>query len=211
LPDPDELDCLVVMGGPMSAWEEREHPWLRSEKRLIEHMIELGKPLLGICLGAQLVADVLGARIYRGARQEIGWFTLEATGEAANEPVGRCLPHTFDAFLWHADSFDLPSGAVHLARSEAYQQQAFVYGSALALQFHLEVRPEWVRCIAERDADQLIPDRSVQGMERIVSVPESLYRANNRLLDRLLDAWLESLRHRMSRNPSMDSCEREGG
>lgn len=190
LPGPGELDCLVVMGGPMSAWDDDQHPWMRAEKRLVGCMIESGKPVLGVCLGAQLVAAVLGARTYRGAHQEIGWFHVEPTADAVRHPVGCCLPNHFETFLWHGDSFDLPEGAVQLARSDAFEQQAFVYASALALQFHLEVRPDWVRRIASRDADQLVESRFVQGRDGILGAPEALYRANNRLMDRLLDAWL---------------------
>lgn len=190
LPAHDSIDCLVVMGGPMSAWDEGRYAWLGPEKRLIESMLRARKPVLGICLGAQLLADVLGARTYRGERQEIGWFSVQATGESASDPVGRCLPATFETFLWHADSFEVPDGALHLARSAVFESQAFRYGSALALQFHLEVRRDWVARIASRDAAQLVPGASVQGAERILCASDALYRTNNRLLDRLLDAWM---------------------
>jgi len=190
LPAADEVDCLVVMGGPMSAWDDGKFPWMLAEKRLMASMIQQGKPLLGICLGAQMIAAVLGARTFRGDQQEIGWFQVESVVAAAGDAVGRCLPGAFETFLWHGDSFDIPYGAVHLARSETFQHQAFVYGSALALQFHLEVRPDWVRRIAARDVGQLISAGSVQGLKRILSVPDDIYRANNRLMDRLLDAWI---------------------
>jgi GMP synthase-like glutamine amidotransferase len=184
---------LVVMGGPMSAWDDDKHPWLRDEKRLIDAMMRSGRPVLGICLGAQLVADVLGARTYRGDRPEIGWLPVEATRESAADPVGRQLPAAFETFLWHADSFDLPRGAVPLARSAQFEQQGFVCGSALALQFHLEVRADWVERIARRDAEQLVPSPSVQGLDAILSAPADLYAANNGLMDRLLDAWIASV------------------
>jgi GMP synthase-like glutamine amidotransferase len=190
LPDPADIDCLMVMGGPMSAWDDGKYPWMRAEKDLIETMVRLGKPVLGVCLGAQLLAAVLGARTYRGEREEIGWFQVESTDSSRGDPVGNCLPKTFETFLWHGDSFDLPEGATHLARSETFAHQAFRCGSALALQFHLEARPDWVKRIAARDADQLTPSGSVQTVDRILSTPESVYRTNNRLMDRLLDAWM---------------------
>jgi GMP synthase-like glutamine amidotransferase len=177
----------------MSAWDDRKYAWLGAEKRLIESMISAARPVLGICLGAQLVASVLGARTYRGHRPEIGWFRVEATPESSDHPAGRCLPAAFQTFLWHEDSFDLPAGAVRLARSAHFEQQAFSYGSALGLQFHLEVRPDWVGRIASRDARQLVPGPSVQGLERILAARDGLYAANNRLMDRLLDAWLASV------------------
>jgi GMP synthase (glutamine-hydrolysing) len=174
----------------MSAWEEDKYAWLTAEKRLIGAMLRAGKPVLGVCLGAQLLADVLGVRTYRGERQEVGWLPVEALPECAGDPVGRCLPASFETFLWHADSFDLPAGALHLARSAVFEVQAFRHASALALQFHLEVRRDWVARIATRDAAQLVPGASVQGLERILGAPDALYRANNRILDRLLDSWM---------------------
>jgi GMP synthase-like glutamine amidotransferase len=175
----------------MSAWEDRRHRWMRAELRLIESMLGEGRPVLGVCLGAQLLARVLGARTFRGPCPEIGWFPVTGTDESHAHPVGRRLPDAFETFLWHEDSFDLPPGAVHLARSAVYEQQAFVHGSALALQFHLEVRPDWVGRIASRDARQLVAAPTVQGLEALLSAPQTVYEANNRLLDGLLDAWLE--------------------
>ena len=191
LPRPHDLDCLVVLGGPMSAWEEARHPWLTAEKRLLETLIEAGKPVLGICLGAQLVADVLGARTYAGDHREIGWHRVEATDESRTQPVGKVLPDAFETFLWHGDSFDIPDGAVHIARSAAFPSQAFLWKRVLALQFHLEVTPDWVRWIAARDAAGLVDARFVQSLETILGKPEELYRANNAIMQRLLDRWLE--------------------
>jgi len=174
----------------MSVWEEARHPWLKDEKRLIASVIDAGRPVLGICLGAQLLADVLGARTYRGPHREIGWLDVGGTAAAESDPVGRCLPGTFETFLWHGDSFDLPDGAVHLASSAAFANQAFRWRQALALQFHLEVRPDWVRRIVERDAAQLSVAQYVQPAQQIIGRSEVLYRTNNRIMDRLLDAWL---------------------
>jgi len=190
LPGPEEVDCLAVMGGPMSVWEEREHPWLRAEKRLLERYIAAGRPVLGVCLGAQLLAEVLGARTYPGPHLEVGWHPLRATAESQDHPLGRLLPEQFETFLWHGDTFDLPHGALHLAASEAFPNQAFLYERALALQFHLEVRPDWVQRIAARDAGQLPEGDFVQPLRSVLGKPESLYRANNQLLERLLDRWL---------------------
>jgi GMP synthase-like glutamine amidotransferase len=185
-----DVECLVVMGGPMSAWEEERYPWLKTEKRLIEALIDAGKPVLGVCLGAQLIADVLGARTYPGPTPEVGWFRVETTAQARHDPLGAALPESFETFLWHADTFDLPAGAVHLARSNAFEHQGFVWKRVMALQFHLEVRPDWVRRIAIRDAARLTASNYVQPLEAILGKPETLYRANNALMDLLLDLWL---------------------
>jgi GMP synthase-like glutamine amidotransferase len=195
LPAPEDLDCLMVLGGPMSVWQEDKHPWLKEEKRLLEDLIEAGKPILGICLGAQLLADVLGARTYTGEHQEIGWRRVEATAESRTHPAGVVLPDAFETFLWHGDSFDIPEGATHLARSAAFESQAFVYGQAMALQFHLEVRPDWVRRIAARDAGELRTSGHVQPLEMILGKPEELYSANNAIMERLLERWLRSVLH----------------
>jgi GMP synthase-like glutamine amidotransferase len=192
LPTRDDLDCLVVLGGPMSAWEEDRHPWLTAEKRLLETLIEAGKPILGICLGAQLLADVLGARTYPGKHKEIGWQRVDATRECHAHRIGAVLPDTFETFLWHGDSFDIPEGAVHLARSAAFEGQAFSWNRVLALQFHLEVRPDWVKRIVSRDAGELVPGaKYVQSKEAVLGKPEALYRVNNAIMERLLDRWLE--------------------
>ncbi len=190
LPGPDEVDCLVVLGGPMSAWDDAKHPWLIREKRLLEAYLAADRPVLGICLGAQLLADVLGARVYQGERPEIGWFPVHVTTEGRSHPLGTLLPESFETFLWHGDSFDLPAGAHHLAASALFPHQAFSHGSALALQFHLEARHDWVSRLIKRDAAQLADAEFAQS---VLNKPEALFQENNLLLERLLDRWLPSL------------------
>jgi GMP synthase (glutamine-hydrolysing) len=190
LPQPRDVDCLVVLGGPMSAWDDDKYPWLSDEKRLLGAFVEVEKPVLGICLGAQLLAGVLGARTYAGPHPEIGWFPVRATAHAREHPVGAILPERFETFLWHGDTFDLPDGALGIAGSAAYANQAFVWNRVLALQFHLEVRPDWVRRLVERDAGQLVEADFVQSAESVLGKPEAVYRANNDLMDGLLDCWL---------------------
>lgn len=190
LPTPADTDCLVVLGGPMSAWEDARYPWLSAEKRLLEAFIAAGRPVLGICLGAQLLAEVLGAQTYRGPHQEIGWFDVDTTPQSQTHRLGALLPARFETFLWHGDTFDIPAGAVHLARSTAYPHQAFAWERVLALQFHLENRPDWVERLVARDADQLIASRTVQSAQAILATAPAAYRANNRLMEQLLDHWL---------------------
>ena len=116
LPSVDAFDCLVIMGGPMNIYEEDKFPWLSDEKRFVRDAICSGKSVLGICLGAQLVADVLGAAIYPNTYREIGWFPVKRT---ADTEYDRFLPEEVEAFHWHGDTFDSPPGSIHLARSEA--------------------------------------------------------------------------------------------
>jgi GMP synthase (glutamine-hydrolysing) len=190
LPAPSEVDCLAVLGGPMSAWDEVSHPWLREEKQFLRRFVASDKPLLGVCLGAQLLADVLGARTYPGPHKEIGWFQAEASPEGRGTWLGELLPASFETFFWHGDSFEIPAGGVRIARSEAFPNQGFIYRRVLALQFHLEVKPEWVRFLAKRDAHELTGQGFVQDARTVLGRPEALYRENNRLLDRLLQRWL---------------------
>ena len=149
------LRGLIVMGGPMGVYEADRYPFLRSEQDLIRKAADSGVPVLGICLGAQLVAAALGARVYPGPRKEIGWYAVERVETI--DPVMRTLPLSFMAFHWHGDTFDLPEGAVRLFRSSLYENQAFRWGrNVYALQFHFEVNAamidEWLNdpgCRAE--------------------------------------------------------------
>jgi GMP synthase (glutamine-hydrolysing) len=145
LPDWREFPGLVVMGGPMGAYEEDEHPWLVAEKRLIREAAQAGQPVWGVCLGAQLLAASLGAAVYPGPAAEVGILPVELTAAAADDPVFRDVRGSFPTLQWHGDTFDLPAGATLLASSPAYTNQAFVYKRAYALQFHLEVSPELVQ------------------------------------------------------------------
>jgi GMP synthase (glutamine-hydrolysing) len=139
LPDWREHPAIVVMGGPMGAYDEADHPWLVEEKRLLREAVEADTPVWGVCLGAQLLASALGARVYRGERPEVGVLPVQLTSEAADDPVFGGAPSSFPTLQWHGDSFDLPEGAVLLASSPAYPHQAFRVGRSYGLQFHIEV------------------------------------------------------------------------
>ena len=136
---------------------------------------------------------MLGARIYRGPHKEIGWFPVESTAESRDTWLGDVLPDRFETFLWHGDTYDLPQGAVRIARSRAFENQGFSWNQALALQFHLEVHRDWVSRLAQRDAHELVPASYVQAAESILGRPDALYRQNNALMDSLLQRWLETL------------------
>jgi GMP synthase-like glutamine amidotransferase len=158
LPDPASVDFLIIMGGPMSVDDEEEYPWLPVEKRFVRNVIDLGKSVLGICLGAQIIAEVLGGRVYPNDDREIGWFPVERTGGAKLSPLGAVLPERIEAFHWHGETFEIPDGCIHLARSEGCENQAFAYEDrVLALQFHLDTTPDAVRGLLENCADELRP------------------------------------------------------
>jgi GMP synthase-like glutamine amidotransferase len=139
LPDWRDFAAIIVMGGPMGAYEDERLPWLTAEKRLIGEAVRAGTPYWGVCLGAQLLASSLGARTFTGPEVEVGVLPVHLTDAGRTDPVFSTLPGEFVALQWHADTYQLPDGAVHLARSEAYPQQAFAVENAYAMQFHLEV------------------------------------------------------------------------
>lgn len=139
LPDWRLYAGIVAMGGAMGAYDEAAHPWLVAEKRLIAEAVRAGTPYWGVCLGAQLLAASLGAPVAPGQRPELGVLPVQPTGAAAEDPVFMVAPPSFLTLQWHGDTYELPQGAVQLARSQLYEQQAFAIGRAYALQFHLEV------------------------------------------------------------------------
>jgi GMP synthase (glutamine-hydrolysing) len=145
-PDWREFDGLIVMGGPMGAYEDDAHPWLAEEKRSIATAARSGHPVWGVCLGAQLLAAALGAAVYPGpAGAEVGVLPVELTAAAATDPVFAGAPPSFPTLQWHGDTFDLPEGATLLAGSPAYRNQAFSYRNSYGLQFHVEVSPALAR------------------------------------------------------------------
>ena len=172
----------------MNADEESRFPWLADEKRAIERAIAARKHVLGICLGSQMIARVLGAKVTRNRHTEIGWFPIERTEEAAASAVGRALPARAEVFHWHGDTFALPAGAVQLARSAACEQQGFVYDErVLALQFHPEMRHESVLAFVEGGADELVPGTFIQTRAAMLAEPARFAR-----LEALLRPVLEA-------------------
>lgn len=169
LPPVQDYDCLVVMGGPMSVNDETVFPWLTDEKRFIAGAIHRKIPVLGICLGAQLIASVLGSRVYRNHYREIGWFELKSTVQNVIPEGDIPLPLSFTAFHWHGETFDLPFGAVHLARSAGCPNQAFIYEKKiLGLQFHLEATAENVHALLRNCSDEMTPGPFVQDEKTIL-------------------------------------------
>jgi len=191
LPDPAMIDLLVVMGGPMSVNDEDRFPWLAPEKRFIRAAINYGKPVLGICLGAQLIARAMGALVYRNSAKEIGWLPIQGVS-AIDSPVFG-FPPSVEVFHWHGETFDLPSGAIRLARSEGCENQAFQLGrSVIGLQFHLETTPASAREIISHCRDELIPSKYVQTEKEILSAKPESYKSINQLMGNLLSFLLRN-------------------
>ena len=188
LPHTRELDWLVVMGGPMGASDETAFPWLAAEKRLIRDAISRGRLVLGICLGAQLVANALGGSVYAGESREIGWHEVRATRAAASSRFFAGFPAIFPAFHWHGDTFEIPAGAMRTAESAAYPNQAFEYGSAVvALQFHLEATPRSVARLVDACGHELDGSKHVQSAAEILN-PGAPFATTSALLEAVLEA-----------------------
>ncbi|WP_166238992.1 type 1 glutamine amidotransferase [Paenibacillus turpanensis] len=188
LPDQEEVDMLIILGGPMSVYHEPMHPWLSAEKRYLREYIQTGKPVVGICLGAQMAAEVLGARVYRNSHKELGWHQIRRSG--GSHPFLRFIPEQFYSFQWHGDAFEIPPGAVGLAESDACPNQAFLYKeNVLGLQYHLEATPSAIRRMLHEWRDELIEAPFIQNPESILADLDRT-EASHRLLHQLLDRFL---------------------
>jgi GMP synthase-like glutamine amidotransferase len=197
-PAVDAYDWLVVMGGPMNIFDHRAHSWLEQEKSAIANAIERGKVVVGVCLGAQLVADALGAKVIPNDSKEIGWFPVTLTTEAKDHALTNAMPHRFTAFHWHGDTFDIPDRALHLAASEACANQMFVYDNrVLGLQFHLEMTERGISDLIENCRDEIVADPYIQSADAMLEGKSHL-QGGYAVLDCLLDR-LETITQSQSR------------
>ncbi len=187
LPSVDDFDCLIVLGGPMGIGDQALYPWLNDEQRLIGEVIEREKIVVGVCLGAQLIADLLGARVSRNPQPEVGWFPVTLTAAGRHSPLFAGEDHQFTALHWHQDRFSIPDGCSNLASSQFCKNQAFQYGNhVLGMQFHIECDEAAVKRLL-RDAYNDWPAAdSVQSaaMIRRLATSDSPPQA---LLDQLMD------------------------
>jgi GMP synthase-like glutamine amidotransferase len=181
-----DIDLVIAMGGPMSVNDETAFPWLVDEKRFVRQAVDAGLPVLGICLGAQLIASALGARVYPNAAKEIGWFPVRA---AADEDDGVFrFPQEFTSFHWHGETFDLPPGARHLAESDGCRHQAFSIGRhVMGVQFHPEMTASGACLLVEHCAMDLTPGRYVQTRDAILSTSAMQFADGHRVMDQILD------------------------
>ena len=183
LPDLSDFDFLIVMGGPMGVHDEAKYPWLKQEKDLIKNSVNNNKIVLGICLGSQLVANSLGAEVYKNEFKEIGWFPVRIKKE---HKFFKDFPNEMEVFHWHGDTFDLPEGAVHISQSSICKNQAFVFNNkVIGLQFHFEVTTDSVKEMVHYGKDELIPGKYIQSPKEIID-KSFLTERNNDYMYKLL-------------------------
>jgi GMP synthase (glutamine-hydrolysing) len=191
LPRPEEFDLLVVMGGGMNIYQYRDFPWLRKERELIVRSIETGKAIFGVCLGAQLLADALGARVHQNAEKEIGWLPVRFI----DRPYGfDRFPTEATVFHWHGDTFEIPRGSRRIAESDGCLNQGFVQGDRLVgLQFHIEVAADAIADFIAGGESEMRPARFVQSVDEILRAKPDLQQT-----DAALVSMLDSLAAKMS-------------
>ena len=188
-PEMSEFDWLVILGGPMNIYEEEEFPWLKREKKFIAEAIARQKVVLGICLGAQLVADVLGGKVFKNLHKEIGWYPVRLTPGARESSIFRLLPAEFVAFHWHGDTFSIPPGGIRIAESEGCPNQAFEYhGRVIGLQFHLESALESIQRLIRNCEGELVDGKYIQSAEEMLAQRGNLP-GIKRIMTLLLDHW----------------------
>lgn len=188
LPPVHEVDLVIAMGGPMSVNDEADLPWLKTEKQFLREAMNRDIPVLGICLGAQLIASALGARVYLNSTKEIGWFPI--SGISAPGALFH-FPPTCTVFHWHGETFDLPEGAIRLATSTACENQAFQWNrNVIGLQFHLETTRNSALALVEHCGDELVRGPFVQTEEDLRAMPPSQYESVNRLMCELLTSLI---------------------
>ena len=194
-PAPEEFDLLLIMGGTMSVYQEEEYPWIKPEKEFVRDVIDTGKPILGSCFGAQMIAEVLGGKVTKNRFKEIGWHTvrsLKGTNEdsSRNLNIPYCKFSSFTAFMWHGDTFNIPTGAIRLFESEACQNQGFIYnGNVIGLQFHPEANRQWIRNLIDDSGHELIEGKYVQS-EKEIYEQENRFESSKDLAFSLMD-WFE--------------------
>ena len=192
LPQMDNFDVLIIMGGPMGVADDAEYPWLRSEIEFIREANDADKHLLGICLGAQLIARALGADVRQNPVKEIGWYPIQLTDEFLRASMGQGMAATFPVLHWHGDTFDIPQGALPMASSEGCHNQGFLFdGRVLGLQFHLEMGLNEIEVMIRTFGHQLEEDRFVQSPATLRMETLAHQARAQDMLELLLTNWLQ--------------------
>lgn len=196
-PDPEEFDMLLIMGGTMSVYQVEEFPWLKPEKMFVRKVIDTGRPVLGSCFGAQLIAEVLGGKVTRNRFKEIGWHRVKTlAGENLNieEEMISKLPEglfpEFTAFMWHGDTFEIPAGAARVFESEACRNQGFIYGdNVIGLQFHPEADRQWIENLIYDSGHELVEEKYIQSKREMLGC-EHYFEDSRKIAFSIMD-WFE--------------------
>jgi len=186
--------ALIILGGPMNVYEEEAYPYLRQVDQLIKSAIQEGLPVIGICLGGQLIAKALDAPVTRNPVKEIGWYKLRLTADGIKSSLFEGLPEEFPVFQWHGDTFAMPDGAIHLATSSDCAHQAFSYGRhVFALQFHLEVTTAVIKTWAKAYADEIDEFSGSGAAERMATETEAIWETYKQVASQFLVNWVKIL------------------
>jgi GMP synthase-like glutamine amidotransferase len=186
LPAQDDFDVLIIMGGPMGVDDVEQYPWLIEERKFIQKSIQNDKTILGICLGAQLIARACDARVCKNKYREIGWFDISVNSENLPAILKDVFPEKMEVFHWHGDTFEIPESAVHFASSEACNNQGFILnGRVIGLQFHIETTESSANLLVDNCRDELDGSVFVQSEEEIKAEPEKYTMLNQVLFDLL--------------------------
>lgn len=187
LPDASAVDMLIIMGGPMDVFDFHIHSWMEDEIEWVKDFIKSGKPVLGICLGAQIIASALDEEVYPGPHKEIGWHNLQFLPSMGAYKICKDLPPTRKVFHWHGDTFNIPEGATRIAGSQAFPNQGFIHGNnVVAFQFHLEVTPESVKELVDNCREEMVEGTYIQSEKEILS-EQSYFETNQQVLFQFLD------------------------
>lgn len=192
LPQLNSFDILIIMGGPMGVYEEEKYPWLTKEKGFIKKAIKQNRKILGICLGAQLIAECLEGKVYKNKYSEIGWFPVFLKKDDKNHNILRSLPEKFITFHWHNDTFALPKGAVHFASSSACKNQAFMFGSdIIGLQFHPEIKLKSLKTFINKFQNDIKIEKYIQEKSKLIPA-NSILRQNHIIMEKIFDILISS-------------------
>lgn len=188
-PSTNEFDMLVIMGGPMGVYEEDKYAWMKAEKEVIKKSIVAKKKVLGICLGAQFIAEALGSKVYTHTIKEIGWLPV---AKVTAHHLTEHLPQTFTTFHWHGDTFYLPHQAVHLFKTTACTQQGFLYKDHVAgLQFHMELKEDLLKGMIEHERAELIKAEYVQTEDEIKQLAPNYITQQKTYIYAFLDKFVQ--------------------